>query len=104
MRCGVKNVSERDGKEIVQLYVRPFDPFVYRPEKELKGSQKIAVKAGGEREAVFLLQKDAFAYWSTAVDGWRVDDGLYEILIGASSQDIRLKALVEWKGGAVHLV
>ena len=104
VRCGVKNVSERDGKEIVQLYVRPFDPFVYRPEKELKGSQKIAVKAGGEREAVFVLQKDAFAYWSTAVDGWRVDDGLYEILIGASSQDIRLKALVEWKGGAVHMV
>ena len=104
VRCGVKNVSERDGKEIVQLYVRPLDPFVYRPEKELKGSQKIAVKAGGEREAVFVLQKDAFSYWSTAVDGWRVDDGLYEILIGASSQDIRLKALVEWKGGAVHLV
>ena len=104
VRCGVKNVSERDGKEIVQLYVRPLDSFVYRPEKELKGYQKIALKAGEEREAAFTLQKDAFAYWSTAVDGWRVDDGLYEILIGASSQDIRLKAMVEYKDGMFRSV
>ncbi len=104
VRCGVKNISERDGKEIVQLYVRPLDPFVYRPEKELKGYQKIALKAGEEREAVFTLEKDAFAYWSTASDGWRVDDGLYEILIGASSQDILLKAMAEYKDGGFSLV
>ena len=104
VRCMVKNVSERDGREIVQLYLRPFDPFVYRPEKELKGYRKIALKAGEAREVAFILPKDAFAYWSTAVDDWRVDNGLYEILIGASSRDISLRIKVECIDGVFQIV
>ena len=104
VRCTVKNVSARDGKEVVQLYIRPLDPFVYRPDKELKGYQKLAIAAGKGCECAFTLTEAAFAYWSTAVDGWRVDDGLYEVLLGASAQDIRAKALVERKDGTFRVI
>ncbi len=104
LRCKVKNTSSVGGKEVVQVYVHPVGSFVYRPYKELKAYDKIAVPAGKSADAAFTLGKDAFAYWSTAVDGWRVDDGLYEILIGASSRDIRLKAMVECKDGAFRIV
>lgn len=47
---------------------------------------------------------DAFAYWSTATDSWRVDDGVYEILIGASSRDIRLTIKVKIENEKICLV
>lgn len=97
----IKNISERDGKEVSQLYVRPLDPFVYRPDKELKGFSKDEIAAGKSKTVRIALDFSAFAYYSVATDGWRVDDGLYEILIGASSRDIRLKKIVEIKDGAI---
>ena len=104
VRFFVKNDSETDGKEIVQLYLHPMQTFVYRPEKELKAYDKIAIKSGEKREAVLSVGLDAFAYWSTATDSWRVDDGVYEILIGASSRDIRLTAKVKIENGKICLV
>lgn len=97
----IKNISERDGKEVSQLYVRPLDPFVYRPDKELKGFSKDEIAAGKSKTVRIALDFSALAYYSVATDGWRVDDGLYEILIGASSRDIRLKKIVEIKDGAI---
>ena len=99
VRFFVENTSDTDGKEIVQLYVRPVQTFVYRPEKELKRYAKVCLKAGEKKEVCFELSQDAFAYWSTAVDGWRTDDGLYELLVGASSRDIRLTAKIGCERG-----
>ena len=104
VRVLVENTSKTDGKETVQLYIRPVQTFVYRPEKELKDFCKLALKAGEKKEAVFDLGEKAFAYWSTGVDGWRADDGLYEIVIGASSRDIRLTAKIRLEKGVFTLL
>ena len=99
----VCNTSERAGKEVVQVYVRACAPVVYRPARELKAFEKIFVKGGGCEKVSLSLGRRAFAHWSAAEDGWRVSDGAYEILVGASSEDIRLVRKVWIKGGRFSL-
>lgn len=86
----IKNLSNVDGKEVAQLYVRELTKEVYRPYKELKAFQKVCVKAHGATRVQFTLDRSAFAYYSVAKDGWTVHGGVFEILIGASVEDIRL--------------
>lgn len=87
----ISNVSARDGKEISQVYVRPVTPHVYRPERELKAFSKDEIAAGKTVSVKIRLDLRAFAYWSAACDAWTVDDGIYEICVGASVSDIRLR-------------
>ena len=100
----LKNVSACDGKEVCQLYIRPLNAYVYRPEQELKAFAKQEVKAGKTVKAAFTLTAADFAYYSTAKDGWTTDDGFYEIRVGASSRDIRLKALIKIADGKFEFV
>ncbi len=86
----LKNVGERDGKEAVQLYVHPVDNTVVRPEKELKEFCKVALKAGESKKVSFTLDSRAFAYYNNFLHDWHVESGAYDILIAASSTDIRL--------------
>lgn len=95
VRVKVKNTGRFDGKEIVQLYVREVAPRAFRPEKELKGFEKLSLKVGEEKTAEFQLDRRAFAYWDETEHRWRVDSGRFEILIGASSADVRLSETVE---------
>lgn len=104
LRFSVENTSETDGKEVVQAYIHPVQTFVYRPEKELKEYRKVFVGAGEKKEIELELTDGAFAYWSTALDGWQTDNGLYEVLIGASSREIYLRALVAYENGTFSLV
>lgn len=104
LRFSVENISDTNGKEVVQAYVHPVQTFVYRPEKELKNYRKVFIGAGEKKEIELELTSGAFAYWSIASDGWQVDDGLYEVLIGASSREIYLRALVAYKNGAFSVV
>lgn len=97
----IKNASETDGKEISQVYIRPICASVYRPYKELKGFSKDLVKAGETVRVTVALDEHSFEYWSTAIDGWKADDGVYEILIGASATDIRLKTKVRIANGII---
>ncbi|NSW53237.1 MAG: glycoside hydrolase family 3 C-terminal domain-containing protein [Anaerolineae bacterium] len=91
----VKNTGSCTGKEIVQLYVRDVTSSVFRPEKELKGFAKVELAAGEEKEVSITLGSRAFAYYDTAAQDWLVEDGAFEILIGASAADIRLVERVE---------
>ena len=102
IRFEIKNEGTCAGKEVAQVYIRPCMPMVYRPVKELKGFVKTEVKAGGSKRAEVVLEKSAFAYWSTAKDCWTADDGVYEILVGASAQDIRLCAKVRIADGKIE--
>jgi len=90
--CMVKNTGNRDGKETVQLYVAAKDSDVVRPLKELRGFEKIALKAGEEKEVVFTLDAEAFSYYNEAKKAFHAKAGAYEIMIGASVSDIRLQA------------
>lgn len=79
--------------------MKPVSPYVYRPQYELKEFSKDLIAAGERVQIRFTLGREAFSYYSMATDGWEADDGCYEILIGASSQDIRLKALLFIRSG-----
>lgn len=102
--CSVENVSDRSGKECVQVYVRECAPLVYRPKKELKAFSKAEIKAGARVAFSFWLDGDVFAHWSVSENGWTVTDGVYEILVGASSQDIRLRAKVKIEDGKIRIL
>ncbi len=91
----VKNVSNVDASEVCQLYVKDVFSMVSRPEKELKGFEKIFLKAGEERKVEITLDKKAFAYYSVNLKDWYVEDGTFEIMVGSSSKDIRLKGAIE---------
>ena len=90
--CKVKNIGDRDGAEVVQLYVRDCESTVFRPEKELRDFSKVFLKKGEEKTVSFTLSKRAFAYYNINISDWHVESGDFEILIGASSRDIRLSA------------
>ncbi len=87
----VKNAGYMTAKETIQIYVRDVVSNVVRPEKELKGFVKVELKHGEEQEVRFVLGNRAFAYYSTVVNGWMVENGAFDIMIGASSRNIILK-------------
>jgi beta-glucosidase len=90
----VKNVGPVAGKEAIQLYVRDVEASVFRPDKELKGFLKVSLEPGEGRRVRFELDQRAFAFYDTNSAGWRVEPGEFEVLIGASSRDIRLSGAV----------
>ena len=93
----VKNIGKRDGAEVAQLYVADKVSGIFRPKKELKGFKKVFLKAGEEKEIVLTLDSRAFAYYNVLIKDWHVESGDFDILVGASSQDIRLSGTVNVK-------
>jgi len=91
----VKNTGKMAGKEIVQLYVKDIESSVRRPQKELKGFEKIELLPGEEKIVTFTLDKRAFAYYNENIKDWYVESGYFEILIGKSSREIVLKEIVK---------
>lgn len=90
----ITNTGNRFGKEAVQLYVQDVESRVIRPVKELKGFDKVALEPGESKTVTFELQKRAWAYYDVESRGWYTEEGEFRILIGASSQDIRLTETV----------
>lgn len=92
--CTVKNTGKYAGKEVVQLYIRDKNGRVDKPVKELKGYEKVELAAGESKKVKFCLSGKAFAYYEESAGAFQIVPGEYEILLGASSQDIRLRACV----------
>ncbi|MBR3955970.1 MAG: glycoside hydrolase family 3 C-terminal domain-containing protein [Clostridia bacterium] len=90
----VKNTGDVAGAEIAQLYVADRESTIYRPVKELKGFKKIWLEAGEEKQITLTLGKRAFAFFNVLVNDWCVESGAFDILVGASSADIRLVGTV----------
>ena len=91
----VQNTGSCFGKEVVQLYVASRTTGVIRPEKELKGFEKVALYPGEKTTVTFTLDKRSFAYWNMDIHDWYVQSGEYGILIGKSSRDIVCEGAVE---------
>ncbi|MGB3700893.1 MAG: glycoside hydrolase family 3 C-terminal domain-containing protein [Anaerolineales bacterium] len=91
----VKNTGTVAGKEIIQFYVRAIESSAFHPDKELKGFVKVALQPGEETEVTIELNQRAFSYYNTQINDWYVEAGAFEILVGASSRDIRLKTSLE---------
>ena len=88
----IKNTGSVDGAEIAQVYVADKDSTIFRPEKELRAFTKVFLKAGEEKEVSLTLGKRAFAYYNVNIGDWHVETGEFDILVGASSRDIKLSA------------
>lgn len=101
--CKVKNIGETAGAEIVQLYISDCTPDVFKAKKELKGFAKVNLEAGEEKEVEFILNKRSFAHYDTTKGDWEILSGTYEIGIGASSVDIRIKHAIQITGTVEQL-
>ena len=93
------NTGERDGSEVVQLYVGARAPSLPRPVRELKAFRRVFLAAGEARTVSFELPPRALAYYCPQARRWQVDDGDYEIALAASSRDIRLAQHVSYTSG-----
>lgn len=85
------NCGKCDGDEVAQMYVSLPDATVFRPAKELKGFRRVHLKAGETQRVKFLFDDYTFRYFNVKTNRFETESGSYEILIGASSEDIRLK-------------
>lgn len=100
----IENVSDIDGKEISEVYVTELSPLVYRPVIELKGYSKDFIKAGEKKRITVILDKDALKYYSTAIDGWKLDDGIFEISVGKNSEELELTKKLSVKDGKIKII
>lgn len=106
VKCTIANQGAVAGAEAVQVYVRPVSSTLARPDKELKGFTKVYLEPKAQAQATVKLDQSAFSFWDdrTGSGIWRAEAGEYEILLAASSQDVRLvgkvtlKETKAWKG------
>ncbi|MCD7856928.1 MAG: glycoside hydrolase family 3 C-terminal domain-containing protein [Clostridiales bacterium] len=97
------NTGDRDGAEVAQLYVSAKCKGVFRPVKELKGFQKVFLKAGESKTVTIPLDDKAFRYFNVKTNQFEVESGEYDILIGASVADIKLSGTVTVQGTDAEL-
>ena len=88
--CSVKNIGDRDGDEVVQLYLDDVESSVVTPPMLLKGFKRIRLKAGEEKSVTFELNYDSFKLMDIRYN-WTVEPGKFRVLVGAGSRDIRLE-------------
>ncbi|MDR2968794.1 MAG: glycoside hydrolase family 3 C-terminal domain-containing protein [Tannerellaceae bacterium] len=93
----VKNTGDRDGEEVVQLYVSFPRSKVVRPIKQLKGFQRSMIRKGESETVSFTLTADDLAYWDNDKDSYVIEPGKVKLMAGASSADIRLSKEIEVK-------
>ena len=91
----ISNTGERDGAEVVQVYIAPPAGGAERPVKELRGFEKVAIKAGESARVSVSLPRRAFSRFDAQAHRWVVDPGTWTVLIGSSSEDIRCSLPVD---------
>lgn len=91
----ITNTGQQDGYEIAQLYVHDIQSKEPRPQKELKGFDKVYLKAGESKQVEIELDEDAFRYFNARQNRWVFEKGEFEILVGASSRDIKLTGKIK---------
>jgi beta-glucosidase len=91
----IRNAGDRAGAEVAQLYVSAEQPAVERPVRELKGFAKISLLPGESTRTTLSLDRGSFSYFDSRTSQWKADPGRYEISIGASSLDLRIKRNLE---------
>ena len=89
VKVTVKNTGDREGQEVVQLYIADKKSSLPRPVKELKGFQKIKLAPGESKEVSFTIEKDALSYFDDAQHAWVAEPGKFEAIIAASAADIK---------------
>jgi len=90
----IKNTGPVKGDEVVQLYIKDLKSSVIQPIKKLRKFKRITLDKGHAKRVTFELSNEDFAYWSEKKKDWYVEDGAFEIQIGSSSDDIKLKKMI----------
>ena len=99
----VTNTGSVAGTEIVQLYVAKKNSELFRPAKELKGFARVTLAPGEKQRITIMLDDKAFRFWNVKANRWEIEGGEYELLVGASVEDIRLCEKISVHGtAAVH--
>lgn len=99
----VTNTGSVAGTEIVQLYIAKKNSELFRPEKELKGFARVTLAPGEKQRITIMLDDKAFRFWNVKANRWEIEGGEYELLVGASVEDIRLCEKISVHGTAtVH--
>jgi beta-glucosidase len=93
----VRNSGARAGAEVIQLYLRDVESSLDRPEKELKGFRRVILQPGETQTVAFRLDQSALSFFDPSRKDWVAEPGAFQVLVGASSRDIRLE-------GAFNLV
>jgi beta-glucosidase len=91
----ITNTGGRAGDEVVQFYVHQEKGAVKLPAKMLRGFQRISLKPGETKTVTFPLPAEKLAYWDEKSHGFVVEPGIFDVLVGASSADIRQSGRVE---------
>ena len=95
----LKNTSQREGAEVAQLYIREVAPDVERPIRELKGFKRVDLKPGETLKVTFKLDKRSLAFYDVGKKDWTAKPGQFEVLVGSSSRDIKLKEVLTLQKG-----
>lgn len=99
----VTNTGSVAGTEIVQLYVAKKNSELFRSAKELKGFARVTLAPGEKQRITIMLDDKAFRFWNVKANRWEIEGGEYELLVGASVEDIRLCEKISVHGTAtVH--
>ena len=88
----VRNSGTRAGDEVVQLYVRDVEASVKRPKKQLMAFERISLPPAQSRTVSFTVRAGAAGFWDEQRRAWIVEPGAFEVMVGSSSADVRLKA------------
>lgn len=84
----IKNAGNMAGAQVLQLYVSAPDSTTSRPEKELHGFEKVFLQPGEEKTVDIALDRYATSFWDEIEGMWKSEAGMYDVLIGTSSQKI----------------
>jgi beta-glucosidase len=87
----IENIGKVAGAEVAQLYVHERNPGLTRPEKELKGFEKVLLQPGETQVVSIPLHRDAFAYYDDKQHAWVAEKDDFEIAVGSSSRDLPLR-------------
>jgi beta-glucosidase len=91
----VKNTGKVAGAETAELYVHQEKSLLPRPEKELKGFDKVMLQPGEQKTVTIKLDENAFQYFNDVENEWVMDPGTFDILVGGSSRDIKLNGKIK---------
>ena len=98
VRVTVDNTGDRDGKEIVQLYVLHNGKAVYMPKVQLRAFDKVDVAVKSSATVTFMLDKRAFAFYDVNEKDWVVESGDYEIAVGGNVRELKCRVTVKVEG------
>jgi beta-glucosidase len=92
----IRNTGSVAGSEIAQLYIHHKHPIIFKANRELKGFDKVYLEPSQSKKVTISLDARSFSYFNTDINDWVIENGKYEIQIGASLMDIRLKHSISY--------